>query len=324
MLSVSSRHEDKAFSRSVINSTWFLAISFVLLWNSGFIGADYALPYTDPFALLFWRYWPLTFILMAYLAVRGRLDWPGHSAALTAMVIGILAHGVWLSCVFFSLLHGVPAGIVALVVALQPLTTGALSGTVTGERTPLKRWIGLIIGFIGVLIAVLARIDFADAQSLFAYFIPFGSVIAITAASLLQRRMEVQGHANRLPVDLALFYQCLGTSLAVTLPAIAVEHLAAEWAPEFIATMIWLIIGVSLAAYALMWMLIARIDATRVASLFYLGPPVTMLMAWVAFGDRLIASDILGLGVVAIGVLLSQRQTEQQEKRARSRSIEGA
>lgn len=281
----------------------------MLFWNSGFIGADYALPYAEPFALLFWRYWPLTLILLAWLSVRGRLVWPGRSAAVTAIVIGILAHGIWLGCVLFSLHYGVPAGIVALVVALQPMTTGAFSGIVTGERTPLHRWIGLIIGFIGVMIAVLFRTDFTDPQSIFAYFIPFGSVIAITGASLFQRRMEVHSHTNRLPLDLALFYQCLGTSLAVTIPAIAVDHLAAEWAPEFIATMIWLIVGVSLAAYALMWMLIIRMDATRVASLFYLGPPVTMLMAWIAFGDRLLATDILGLGVVAAGVLLSQKQT---------------
>lgn len=286
-----------------------MAIGFVLFWNSGFIGADYALPYAEPFALLFWRYWPLTLILLAWLSVRGHLVWPGRSAALTAMVIGILAHGIWLGCVLFSLHYGVPAGIVALVVALQPMTTGAFSGIVTGERTPLHRWIGLIIGFIGVMIAVLFRTDFTDPQSVFAYFIPFGSVIAITGASLFQRRMEVRSHTNRLPLDLTLFYQCLGTSLAVTIPAIAVDHLAAEWAPEFIATMIWLIVGVSLAAYALMWMLIIRMDATRVASLFYLGPPVTMLMAWIAFGDRLLATDILGLGVVAAGVLLSQKQT---------------
>ncbi len=294
--------------KSILNSTWLLAIGFVLFWNSGFIGADYALPFAEPFTLLFWRYWPLTLILVAWLAVRGRLLWPGYNAALTAMVIGILAHGVWLGCVLFSLHYGVPAGIVALVVALQPMTTGALSGTVTGEHTPLHRWTGLIIGFIGVMIAVLARTDFSDAQSIFAYFIPLGSVVAITGASLFQRRMEVRGHANRLPVDLALFYQCLGTALALTIPAIAVEHLAAEWVPEFIATMIWLILGVSLAAYAMMWMLIARMDATRVASLFYLGPPVTMLMAWIAFGDMLLATDILGLGVVALGVLLSQKR----------------
>lgn len=294
--------------KSIFKTTWFLAISFVLFWNSGFIGADYALPYADPFSLLFWRYWPLTLILLAWLATRSRLRWPGRNAALTAMVIGILSHGVWLGCVLFSLHYGVPAGIVALVVALQPMATGALSGSVTGERTPLLRWIGLIIGFIGVMIAVLYRTDFSDPQSVFAYFIPFGSVIAITVASLIQRRMEVRNHTNRIPVDLALFYQCLGTSLAVTIPAIAIDNLSAEWIPEFIATMIWLITGVSLAAYALMWKLIARMDATRVASLFYLGPPVTMVMAWIAFGDKLIMADIIGLGVVMAGVFLSLRR----------------
>ncbi|TVQ68586.1 MAG: DMT family transporter [Balneolaceae bacterium] len=294
--------------KSILNTTWFLAIGFVLFWNSGFIGADYALPYAEPFALLFWRYWPLTLILLGWLAVRGRLRWPGRSAVLTAMVIGILAHGVWLGCVLFSLLYGVPAGIVALVVALQPMATGALSGSVTGERTPLPRWFGLIIGFIGVMVAVLFRTDFTDPQSVFAYFIPFGSVIAITGASLFQRRMEIHRHTNRIPVDLALFYQCLGTALVVTIPAIAIDNLSAVWVPEFIATMIWLIVGVSLAAYALMWMLIARMDATRVASLFYLGPPVTMLMAWIAFGDKVLMTDILGLGVVAVGVLLSQKR----------------
>ena len=294
--------------KSLATSTWFIAVCFVLFWNSGFIGADYALPYADPFSLLFWRYWPLTLVLLAWLAARGRLRWPGRGAALTAMTIGILSHGVWLGCVLFSLLYGVPAGIVALVVALQPMATGALSGSVTGERTPLPRWFGLVIGFIGVMISVLYRTDFSDPQSVFAYFIPFGSVVAITVASLLQRRMEVRSNANRLPVDLALFYQCLGTSLAVTIPAIAIDNLSAEWIPEFIATMTWLIVGVSLAAYALMWKLIARMDATRVASLFYLGPPVTMLMAWIAFGDRVLMTDIVGLGVVAVGVLLSQRQ----------------
>jgi len=286
--------------------TWFLAIGFVLMWNSGFIGAEYALPYTEPLTLLFWRYWVLGFILFLYLVLRRRLEWPGVKAVLIALLVGILAHGVWLGCVFYSLQYGVPAGIVALVVALQPLTTGALSGLVVGERTPLVRWAGLLIGLGGVMIAVLARTELSDAGSVFAYFIPFGSVVAITAASLIQRRLEVQTHAYRLAVDLGLFYQSLGTALAVTIPAIYFEGLAVEWTPIFMGAMLWLILGVSLLAYALMWFLIVRIDATRVASLFYFGPPVTMLMAWAAFGDRLLTTDLAGLGVIAVGVILTQ------------------
>ncbi len=287
-----------------MSSTAYLAVAFVLLWNSGFIGAEYGLPYTGPFTLLFWRYWALTFILLLYLALRGRARWPGFSAAGLAMLVGFLAHGVWLGCVLFSLEQGVPSGIVALVVALQPMATGALSGPVTGEQTPLSRWFGLWVGFCGVIIAVGARIDLSDAGSIFGYLIPFGSVIAITAASLIQRRLEVRGHAHRLPVDLSLFYQSLATALAATVPAVGLEQLATRWDPTFIGAMSWLILGVSLAAYALMWLLIARIDATRVASLFYLGPPVTMIMAWAAFDDTLQLTDIIGLAVVAAGVVL--------------------
>lgn len=297
-----------------VHSTWFLIISFVLLWNSGFIGAEYALPYVQPFTLLFWRYWALSLILLIYLVVRNRLHWLGLNAALIALVVGILAHGVWLGCVAFSLQLGVPAGIVALVVALQPMTTGALSGLVVGERTPFYRWVGLVIGFIGVAMAVLFRTDISDAASVFAYLLPFGSVAAITMASLIQRKLEVQKHPCRLPIDVGLFYQSLGTALAVTVPAIVVEGLATSWEPAFFGSMLWLIIGVSLGAYGLMWLLIGRMDATRVASLFYLGPPVTMLMAWLAFGDRIHLTDILGMMVVVVGILITQIQAESFSK----------
>ena len=239
------------------------------------------------------------------------------NAVLIAFLVGILAHGIWLGCVMFSLQYGVPAGIVALVVALQPMTTGALSGLVVGERTPLVRWAGLLIGLVGVLIAVLARTDLSDGGSVFAYFIPFGSVTAITAASLIQRRLQVQRHTYRLAGDLGLFYQSLGTALAATLPAILFEGLRTEWTLVFMGSMLWLILGVSLTAYALMWLLIARIDATRVASLFYFGPPVTMLMAWAAFGDHLLATDLIGLGIIALGVILTQMKLDDRPGRTK-------
>lgn len=162
----------------------------------------------------------LAFLLFLYLLLCRRLVWPGSKAVIIALFVGVLAHGVWLGCVFYSLEYGVPAGIVALVVALQPMATGTLSGLVTGERTPLIGWIGLLIGFGGVMVAVLARTDFSDMDSVFAFFIPFGSVIAITVASLFQRRLELQKNAHRLTWDLGLFYQSLGVSLAVTIPAI--------------------------------------------------------------------------------------------------------
>lgn len=290
----------------MLSNTILLAAGFVFLWNSGFIGAEFGLPYSGPFTLLFWRYLALSILLFLYLQISGRFRWVRYSVAAPNMLVGILAHGVWLSCVLLALNYDVPAGIVALVVALQPLLTGALSGLVVNERTSLFGWLGLMLGFAGVAVTLLFRIDFQDMESVFGYLIPLGSVIAITIASLIQRKMEVTGADHKLPLDLALFYQSFATTVFLFFPAVLFESLSTQWQAPFIYTMIWLIIGVSLGAYALMWLLLKRIDATRVASLFYFGPPVTMLMAWFAFGDIVITTDILGMILVFVGVLLTQ------------------
>jgi drug/metabolite transporter (DMT)-like permease len=244
-----------------------------------------------------------------YLLARNRLRWVGWKVAAPNMLIGLLAHGVWLTCVLLALNYKVPAGIVALVVALQPMVTGAFSGLITGERTNILQWTGLVLGFLGVVLTVTFRMDFGSYTSVFGYLIPLGSVIGISAASLIQRRMEIKRGTRKLPVDLALFYQSIATTLVLAFPAVFVEELSTQWEQEFIYAMVWLIFAVSLGAYALMWLLIEHIDATRVASLFYLGPPVTMFMAWVFFGDRVQTMDIAGLAIVFVGVLLTHKRS---------------
>jgi drug/metabolite transporter (DMT)-like permease len=256
---------------------------------------------------MFYRYLALALIIFIYLFITKKPRWPGRAYALSQMLIGVLAHGVWLSCVLIAIDYGVPAGIVALVVALQPLATGALSGTVTGEPTPWNRWLGLFIGFVGVAVPVVTRVNFHNPSEVFAWFIPLGSVVAITAASLYQRRINLQKDPPKVSLALSLFYQSTATAVAVAVPAIFWEKLSVEWNSVFVSSLIWLVVGVSLGAYAFMWLLIERIDATRVASLFYLGPPVTMVMAWVAFGDQVETVDIIGLTLVFIGVFLTQR-----------------
>jgi drug/metabolite transporter (DMT)-like permease len=291
--------------------TLFLAIGFVLLWNSGFIGAEYGLPYTGPFTLVFWRYLALTIVIAGFLQIRNRLKWVGWKIAAPNMLIGVLSHGVWLTCVLFALDNQVPAGIVAMVVALQPLATGAFSSVVTGEKTNIFQWVGLMLGFIGVMVTVVFRIDFESYQSIFGYLVPLGSVVGITIGSLIQRKIDLYNTSRKLSIDQTLFYQSMATTAILAFPAVFVEQLYTEWEPVFIYTMIWLTFAVSLGAYALLWLLIDRIDATRVASLFYLGPPVTMLMAWIAFGDTLRLMDVIGLGVVLLGVLLTQYKSQR-------------
>jgi len=299
--------------QNLIQSNVSLAIAFVLLWNSGFIGAEYGLPYTGTFTLLFWRYAVLSLLLFIYLRINKNFVWHPFSTVAHTSLVGILAHGVWLSCVLLALEQDVAAGIVALVVALQPLATGAFSGLIAGERTSLSQWLGLIVGFLGVAIAVGTRIQLNNEVSPIGYFLPFGSVITITIASLIQRRRETSPQSYpSVSVANTLFYQSFATTLVVAIPAVTVEELIIQWNLPLIATLTWLILGVSLAAYGLMWQLISRLDATRVASLFYLGPPVTMAMAWLAFGDIPQMADLIGLVIVTAGVLLVQSSSYRE------------
>jgi len=299
-------------------SNTILAILFVFLWNSGFIGAEYGMKYAGPFTLLFWRYLALMLILLLYLILKKRLRWPGWTIAAPAFLVGILAHAIWLSCSLLSIQYAVPAGIVALIVALQPLATGALSGIVVGESTPWFRWIALLTGFCGVTLPVLVRIDYKSPASVFAYVIPLGAVVAMTMATLIQRKVEVDKPSFRLPFDLALFYQSLASALILIVPAILLEGMATQWRPRFLWTMAWLVLAVSLWAYVLMFELIKKTDATRVASLFYLGPPVTMLMAWALFGDTIRLMDVVGMVIVCVSIILVQLQTKDKPVRGRN------
>jgi drug/metabolite transporter (DMT)-like permease len=129
------------------------------------------------------------------------------------------------------------------------------------------------------------------------------SAVAMTLASLLERRAELLYPDRLLPWDQNLFYQGLGTAVVVTFPALLIEGLSTQWDFTFAVSLLWLILIVSIGAYALMWKLVKRLTATHVASLFYLGPPVTMVMAWLAFRDPVHATDIAGLSVVLAGIL---------------------
>ena len=285
--------------------TVFLTFLFIILWNSGFISAEYVLPYAQPFTILFWRYLVLTILVLTYIIVKKKIVWRGWKPMVYSMLIGILAHGVWLGCVLFSLENDIPAGIIAMIISLQPLAIGALSGLITGERAHTFQWFGLMLGFGGVIFTLGFRVNFSEYQSIIGYLLPIGAVISMTIATLIQRRLELHGGALCLPVDICLFYQSLATLFVSFIPAFLIEDLSTQWNSNFILAMSWLVLAVSLGAYSLMWVLIKRLSAWRMASLFYFGAPVTMFMAWFSFGDTSNLMDIMGLAMIFAGVALT-------------------
>jgi len=286
---------------------FFLCGAFVVLWSSGFVGAKYGLDHAGTFTLLFWRYLLVVAVLGLLVTLMrqwrplSRAEWTRHA------VVGALAHAGWLAAVLGAIDLGLSAGLAAFITALQPIMTGALSARMTGERVGMREWAGLMLG-LGAVAFVIGD-GIALGGSLAAYALPFLAVAAITIASLVDRAAHVasDGQATKpaTPLLFVTFIHALA-SLAVLAPlAVGLEGLEAQWGGELVFAIVWLGLVVSLAAYGLMFALLRRLPAARVASLTYLSPPVTMVIAWFVFRESLTPTAAVGLVIAAMAVALT-------------------
>ena len=208
----------------------------------------------------------------------------------------------------------IPLGLSAFITALQPIMTGALSARMTGERVTPQEWAGLILGLAAVAIVIGDGI--ALGGSVVAHILPFLAVIAITVASLIDRSATVSNE-NAAPLLLVTFWHCVASLIVLAPLAVGLEGLQANWNGSLVFAVVWLALVVSLAAYGMMFVLLRKLPAPRVASLTYLSPPVTMVMAWLVFGETLTLTGVIGLGIAALAVALTlsaRRSTERGQE----------
>jgi drug/metabolite transporter (DMT)-like permease len=276
---------------------------FVVLWSSGFIVARLVAPHSDPLTFLSARY-VLAVAVLAALAVAFRAPWPRSPREwLNNVVAGLLLHGVYLGGIFWGVKHGLPAGIAGLLSGLQPVITAGLAGPLLGERVGPRRWSGIAIGFAGAAMVLAPRIGSAtDAIPAPALLAGFAAIAGITAGTLWQKRV---GGAMDMRTGNAV--QFAAALVPTVLLAVLTEDLRLDPVPEMVAGLLWSVFGLSVGAIPLFLFLIRRGAVAQVASLLYLVPPVTALMAWLAFGEVLSAVQIGGMLVAAIGVALASR-----------------
>jgi drug/metabolite transporter (DMT)-like permease len=284
---------------------------FVLLWSTGFIGAKLGLPHAPPLGFLTARY-ALVVALMAVAAVWVRAPWPqgmrawGHLA-----VAGLLVHAVYLGGVFTGISQGLPAGVSSLVVGLQPLLTAVGAGWVLGEAVRPKQWLGLVLGLVGVVLVLSSRLagagldlhtlgQLAHLPGLPAVLI---ALLGITAGTLYQKRFCPRFDFRTGAV--AQFLPCL---LVTGVLAWATEDRAIDWSSgPFVFALGWLVLVLSLGAVGLLNLLIRSGSAVNVASLFYMVPPCTAVVAWALFGEALSPVAMVGMVIAMAGVYLARK-----------------
>ena len=271
---------------------------FVLLWSTGFIGAKFGLPYAEPLTFLTIRL-SLVACILTVVAVAMRAPWPRRWAdAWHITVAGLLVHGVYLGGVFTGINHGLPAGVAALIVGLQPLLTAAASGRVLGERVSRRQWLGLALGLGGVLLVVWENLSLR-AEYLTGIALCIGALVGITVGTLYQKRF-----CGGMDLRSGTAIQYVASSVGLAAFAWLLETMQVRWTGEFLFALAWLGLELSVGAVFLLYVLIRRGAAAQVASLFYLVPPATAVIAYLMFDERLGVLALVGMAVTATGVAL--------------------
>lgn len=274
---------------------------FVVLWSTGFIGARLGLPHVEPLTFLTLRYIAVI-ALMLPLAIAVRARWPatlGESRHIATA--GLLMQGGYLGGVFCAVHAGMSAGVVALIVGMQPLLTAAGAGPLLGERTSRAQWTGLALGLTGVALVVWQKMSL-HGMSAASVALALLALLSITSGTLYQKR-----YCPSFDLRTGSVIQ-FAAALIVTLPlAFLLETMKVDWTGEFVFALGWLVLVLSVGATTMLFRLIERGAATRVTSLFYLTPAVTAVMAWLMFGETLGALAVSGMLIAVTGVALVNR-----------------
>jgi drug/metabolite transporter (DMT)-like permease len=272
---------------------------FVVLWSTGFIGSKAGLPYIEPLTFLVVRFAIVTPLFVVW-SLASWAPWPRGRQALHVAVVGALLHGVYLGGVFVSISWGLPAGVSALIVGLQPLLTAGFI-RMLGERVSARQWLGLGLGFVGVGAVLWEKLGF-DGIPLAAIWPSVAGLFGITFGTLYQQRFCGKVHLATGGV-----VQYAAATLVLIPAMLAFETRVIDWTPQLVGALAWLILVLSMGAISLLMLLARRGAAAQTASLFYLVPPTTALMAWGLFGEVLGFLALAGMALTAFGVYLVRK-----------------
>lgn len=278
----------------------------MLSWSSGFIGARFSLDYAPPLLVVFWRCVLVTLVLFPFVARNLRRT--SAAVLLKNAGIGLLAMAGYLAGITQGIALGVPAGLAALFADLLPMGLALLAAGVLGQRLAWPVWAGLVIGLVGAALVTHGALAWGDAP-LWAYALPLLGMLSLAVATLWQKHLPPSQSFGLLP---NLWLQCCVSGFAFAL----VEGLQGSLAPipstGFVLSVLWTAGLSTIGGYGLYWLCLRRASATRVASVLYLSPPVTMLWAWAMFNEPLSWQMVSGMAVSGIGIWMVVRTETRQ------------
>ena len=273
---------------------------FILLWSSAFITTKPIIDYSDPFSALAFRFFfvAIGFYLFSIYSKHSIII--KRKNLIESVLSGVLFHGLYLGGVFYSISIGMPTGIAALIVTLQPVLTNALSGPILGEKVTMKQWVGVFLGFVGAVLVL--GLDVGSKIPLIGLIATIVALIAITSSTIWQKKLS-----NNLPLSVSNFYQAVGGCFFHVLIIILFAEPYIDFTKTFIISMSHQIFLVSFGAFTILMYLIKNNSASKTVSIFFLIPATSAFMAWLFLNENLTNLDLIGFLITTIGVYIATR-----------------
>ena len=276
---------------------------FIVLWSSAFVTTKPIIDNSDPFAALAFRFFFVALGFFIFAALTKQKILTNNKNVLQAILSGVLFHGVYLGGVFYSISIGMPTGIAALIVTLQPILTNALAGKFLGEKVSFVQWIGVTLGFFGA--ALVLGFDIGTSLPVIGVVASFIALLAITTSTLWQKKIS-----NSLSLSVSNMYQAIGGCLSHVIIIIIFTDPYINFTSTFLIAMSHQIFLVSFGAFTILMFLIKNNSASKTVSIFFLIPPTTAVMAWLFLNEVLTNLDLIGFVVATFGVYIATRKNK--------------
>jgi len=277
------------------STLWFTPV-FILIWSTGFIIARYGMPYSEPMTFLAIRFGAVV-LCMLPIVLWLKAPWPRGRQVWHIAVAGALFQFGYLGGVWAAVKLGMPAGLAALIIGLQPILTGLMASFVS-ERVSPRQWLGLFLGLAGVALVLFTNIRL-EGLSLASTVFAFAGMFAITSGTLYQKRF-----CPTFDLRTGSVIQFSISTLLCVIMMLLFETREIQWTAPMIGAMLWGVLAISIGAMSLWFILLRRGDATKVSSMMYLVPPTTAVMAWVLFDEPLTPTVLIGIFITMLGVLI--------------------
>ena len=276
---------------------------FILLWSSAFITTKPIVDNSEPFSALAFRFLIVAIGFFIFSIFTKKIIFKEKKYIIQSILSGVLFHGFYLGGVFFSISKGLPTGIAALIVSLQPILTNALAGPVLKEKVTWKQWVGVVLGFIGACLVL--GFDVGNTLPLIGILASFIALIAITSSTLWQKKLS-----NNLPLSVSNMYQAIGGCLFHLIIIILFADPYINFSTTFIIAMSHQIILVSFGAFTILMYLIKNNSASKTVTIFFLIPATSAAMAWLFLNESLSTYDIFGFLIASLGVFIATRENK--------------